>query len=153
MVRAVRRWRLIAALAITAAVLGAAPLQARGHGAPEAVSDSAAARWGYSPDNGLVPPEHWGELPGCALCARGHHQSPIALNTTGELSARPAPIAPLTFAYHQVPLSVLDNRRFISIVCDSAGVVSLVGTDTPLRRIDIHAPSEHSLDGKTFPLE
>jgi carbonic anhydrase len=115
--------------------------------------DSSAGEWGYTAEPGRLPPERWGELPDGYSCGRGHHQSPIALFTTGEHAARRAPIPALEFKYRPTALSVEDNGRFISVLCDSAGAVSLAGSDAALMRIDLHAPSEHSLDGQSFPME
>jgi len=115
--------------------------------------DSSAGEWGYAAEPGRLPPERWGELPDGYSCGRGHHQSPIALFTTGEHAARPAPIPPLDFKYQPTALAVDDNGRFISVLCDSAGAVSLAGSEAALTRIDLHAPSEHSLDGQLFPME
>lgn len=115
--------------------------------------DSSAGEWGYAAEPGRLPPERWGELPDGYSCGRGHHQSPIALFTTGEHAARRAPIPTLDFKYRPTALSVDDNGRFISVLCDSAGAVSLASSDAALMRIDLHAPSEHSLDGQSFPME
>ena len=139
-------------LALAALVLGAAPKPLRAaHAAPAA--DSTATEWGYTAEPGLVPPERWGRLPDGQLCGRGHHQSPIPLYTSGDDAARHAPIPPLLFSYRATPLQVLDNGRFISVLCDSAGAVSLAAEDHPLIRVDLHAPSEHSIDGRAFPME
>jgi carbonic anhydrase len=116
-------------------------------------ADTSASRWGYSGEPDVLPPERWGELPDGVSCGRGHHQSPIALFTSGEAAARRAPIPALTFGYRAAPLQVEDNGRFISLLCDSAGAASLAGVDAPLTRVDLHAPSEHTLDGHGFPME
>jgi carbonic anhydrase len=139
---------VLAGLALMLAVL-MAPRLSLAATAP----DSSAGEWGYAAEPGRVPPERWGELPDGYSCGRGHHQSPIALFTTGERAARRAPIPPLEFKYRPTALSVNDNGRFISVLCDSAGAVSLAGSDAALTRIDLHAPSEHSLDGQSFPME
>ena len=140
------RRRLAAALALVAASIlpGAAV-------AAEAPADTSG-RWGYAEAPGQVPPARWSELKDGYAC-RGHHQSPIALYTTGEHAARRAPLPSLAFHYRPTPLVVDDNGRFISIRCDSAGIASLSSQDARLERVDIHTPSEHTLDGKSFPME
>jgi carbonic anhydrase len=119
----------------------------------EAPADSSATEWGYAGQPGVVPPERWGRLPDGQSCGRGHKQSPIALYTSGDGAARRAPILALLFAYRATALHVQDNGRFISVLCDSAGAVSLASEDHALLRVDVHAPSEHSLDGHAFPME
>ena len=138
--------------ACTLALLAVLPPPAA-DAAGKTARDTVAMRWGYQAQPDAVPPERWGELPDGANCARGHHQSPIALYTTGEAAARFAPIPPLAFAYRLSPLRVSDNGRLISVPCDSGGSVSLAGTDYALMRVDLHAPSEHTLDGRAFPME
>jgi len=112
-----------------------------------------AARWGYDEAPGVVPPDRWGELPDGLACGHGHHQSPIALYTSGDQAARRVPIFPLVFMYRPVPLHLIDNGRFVSLACDSGGKVSLAGAEARIFRVDLHAPSEHTLDGTRFPME
>lgn len=115
--------------------------------------DTTTTRWGYQDAPGVVAPEKWGGLPDGLICGRGHHQSPIALYTSGDHAARKVAILPIAFGYRATPVHLADNGRFVSLMCDSAGGVSLGGVATPLTRIDLHAPSEHTLDDTRYPME
>ena len=135
-----------------------AAAHARGHVVAAAPGDTGAVNvspsaWSYRDEPPALPPERWGEIPGCRTCSLGHHQSPIALFTTGDQAAHLAPISALTFAYRPTPLRVVDNLRFVSVLCDSGGTISLASIESSLIRMDVHAPSEHSMDGKQYPME
>ena len=139
-----------AGLALT--VASAALMAAHARAADEA-PDTSSGRWGYQDAPGVVPPARWGGLPDGMVCGHGHHQSPIALYTRGDHAARKIPILPITFNYRPTPLHLVDNGRFVSLWCDSASSASLGGAASTLVRIDLHSPSEHTLDDTQYPLE
>jgi carbonic anhydrase len=132
---------------------GAALLIASASGLAGEAPDTSSARWGYQEAPGVVPPARGGGLPDGLICGRGHHQSPIALYTSGDHAARKIPILPVTFGYRPTPLHLVDNGRFVSVWCDSGSAVSLGGATSTLVRIDLHSPSEHTLDDTQYPLE
>jgi carbonic anhydrase len=105
------------------------------------------AHWSYGGEGG---PEHWGDLgPDNKPCAIGAQQSPIDLS-----GAMPAGIA--APQAHWIPARggmVVNNGHTIQIDVSAAGGISLNGKDYALKQFHFHHPSEHTIDGKQFPLE
>ncbi len=115
--------------------------------APDKPESNHPAHWTYGGEGG---PEHWGELsPDNQLCAVGRQQSPIDLS--GAMSAGiPAPAA------HWIPTQgamVVNNGHTIQVDVPEGGNVTLDGKDYTLKQFHFHHPSEHTIDGKQFPLE
>ena len=109
--------------------------------------------WGYEDGPESFGPAHWGEMPGNALCALGKFQSPIALADAGERAAEPAEGPALRFAYKRSALSMINNGHTVQVNHEAGSSVSEAGTSYVLAQLHFHAPSEHTLDGKSFPLE
>ena len=107
------------------------------------------APWGYSGANG---PENWGSLdPAYAACAQGTMQSPIDFTKTSPASMK-API----FRYGIGKATVFDNgHSFEAMAVDPSAdnSVTLGGKDYALVQFHFHAPSEHTVNGKHYPLE
>lgn len=105
--------------------------------------------WSYSGDTG---PEHWGSLsPDWAACADGSAQSPIDLGKT-----TPKPMTNLAFRYLPLRAVVVDNGHTIETVPASEVATNrlLLGSQSyDLLQFHYHAPSEHTINGKTYPLE
>lgn len=106
-----------------------------------------ADHWSYG---GAAGPEHWSELnPANAPCQAGAQQSPVDL--AGAASAAIAAPVP-----HWIPVrggEVANNGHTLQVNVDSAGSVKLNGKDYILKQFHFHHPSEHTLDGKAYPLE
>lgn len=82
-------------------------------------------------------------------CDAGTQQSPVDL---GQSIAAMAP--PMTTRWHTVDDALIDNTgKMLSVHLRLAGGMSLQGVEHELERIDIRAPSEHTLDGRPFPAE
>jgi len=113
----------------------------------DAKSAAHASHWSYGGEGG---PEHWGELaPENRACAIGGQQSPIDL--TSPLSARiDAPVAVWAPANGA---EVVNNGHTLQVNVASPGNVKLGGKDYALKQFHFHHPSEHTIDGKSFPLE
>jgi len=113
----------------------------------EAKTSAHPGHWSYGGEGG---PEHWGELaPENSPCATGIQQSPIDLS-----GAMPASVeAPKP---HWVPARggmIVNNGHTIQVDISSGGGVTLGGKDYTLKQFHFHHPSEHTIDGKQFPLE
>jgi carbonic anhydrase len=115
--------------------------------AEEAKKSAHPPHWSYGGEGG---PEHWGELsPDNKPCAAGAQQSPIDLS--GAMSASVDAPHP-----HWVPARggvVINNGHTIQVDVGSGGGITLNGKDYVLKQFHFHHPSEHTIDGKQFPLE
>lgn len=122
-----------------------------------AEDDAAAARWGYTGADG---PLHWHTLDAAnSKCASGTNQSPI--NVVPEL-LKPADAC---FEYpnagdftvlnngHTIQLTPLEYGAATPDYSQSAYKATLDGTDFSLMQFHFHTPSEHVLNGVSYPLE
>jgi len=83
----------------------------------------------------------------------GKLQSPIALATSGPHAATVKALPPLVFDYRATPLSMINNGWSIQFDCEAGSSVADGGTPYGLLQFHFHSPSEHTLDGRSFPLE
>lgn len=115
--------------------------------ADEAKKPAHPAHWSYGGEGG---PERWGELaPENKSCSTGAQQSPIDL--AGALTASVDAPHP-----HWVPAhggTVINNGHTIQVDVSNGGGMALNGKDYALKQFHFHHPSEHTIDGKHFPLE
>lgn len=112
-----------------------------------AKSHTPAGHWTYGGEAG---PDHWADLdPASTPCKAGAQQSPVDL--TGAASAAiPAPVP------HWIPVrggQVANNGHTLQVNVDSAGSIQLAGKDYVLKQFHFHHPSEHTIEGKAYPLE
>ena len=102
--------------------------------------------WGYKGETG---PEHWAELrDNYETCALGQQQSPIDLTGTGL-----ADLENITFEYGATPVQILNNGHTIQVDKIENNRMVLSSTTYPLLQFHFHAPSEHTVSGKSYPLE
>jgi carbonic anhydrase len=102
--------------------------------------------WGYTGDIG---PEHWAELSEeFEMCAKGKNQSPINLTNFIE-----ADLSPLEFNYQGSPTEILNNGHTIQINYPRGSKYTVHQKEFELWQFHFHAPSEHLIEGKSFPLE
>ena len=121
-----------------------------GAGGAGALLVGAAARsqphWGYEGAHG---PEHWGSLdPGFAACSEGTRQSPIDL-----AEAEPGDLPDIAFDYAPSAISIGNNGHTIQVDYQPGSGIVLEGTRYGLRQFHFHHPSEHTVEGGSFPLE
>jgi carbonic anhydrase len=114
---------------------------------PEENAEAAAKHWTYG---GAEGPAHWGELaPENKTCSSGIEQSPIDLSgalPAGVTSPRP----------RWLPARggmVINNGHTIQVDLKDGGGIELDGVTYVLKQFHFHHPSEHTIDGKAFPLE
>lgn len=105
--------------------------------------------WSYETKGDAVGPEAWGTLAGDATCSIGKNQSPVALVSS---RATPTP-GSLGFRYVVTPLKVVNNGHTAQVNIGPGSLVEAVGTSYSLLQFHFHSPSEHTLDGKRFPME
>jgi carbonic anhydrase len=121
-----------------------------GGSASAAPADAAAPPpvWSYS---GATGPAHWADLqPEFATCASGKEQSPLPISSKTDKD--PA-LKALAFQYPSIPLALLNNGHTVQVVNTAAASVAEGASQWKLAQMHFHAPSEHTLDGKTFDAE
>jgi carbonic anhydrase len=128
--------------------LGLAALTAAFADPPEDKEAAAHPKhWSYGGEGG---PEHWAELaPENLPCSAGVQQSPIDLS--GALAATVDTPHPGWVPAHGG--MVINNGHTIQVDVSSAGGIKLDGADYSLKQFHFHHPSEHTIDGKAYPLE
>lgn len=117
------------------------------------VVSARPAHWGYS---GREGPTHWAELsPAYAACAKDQ-QSPIDLTTASRPSASWSTdyrTTSVTIAHHEHVTDILDNGHTIQVTVAEGSTLRTDRGAYALKQFHFHAPSEHTVGGKSFPLE
>jgi carbonic anhydrase len=147
------RIRTIALSAILAAIAPVSPgagaqTQADTKAAPAVPApDAHAVHWSY---DGAGAPVHWGDLSSSNhACKVGDEQSPIDLK-----SAIPADFPKAAPNWSPVRGgTVVNNGHTIQFDIGGAGGLDIGGVRYDLKQFHFHHPSEHTVDGKSFPLE
>jgi len=104
--------------------------------------------WGYTGDTG---PANWGNLDASfALCNSGIEQTPIDLKLGHSISAD---FPQAEFHYDQGQLTVLDHDDQTTKDDGAGNYIVVGGIRYQLINDHFHAPSEHTIDGQSFPLE
>ncbi|PHS20866.1 MAG: hypothetical protein COA85_13745 [Robiginitomaculum sp.] len=112
----------------------------------DAKSDTAAPHWTYG---GMDGPEHWGALDEAySTCASGTQQSPIDLK-----EARKAPLAPVEIKWKPFLPTIINNGHTIKVDTDRQGKMILDGKTYTLLQFHFHHGSEHTINGRHYPLE
>jgi carbonic anhydrase len=116
---------------------------------PSNASERAATpHWTYAGSDG---PSHWGALGKKDIaCSEGLQQSPIALD--------PAQAVPhgeeFQIRYRPSKADLVNNGHTVEADIQGGGdIVTFDGEDYELKQFHFHTPSEHTLDGKRYPLE
>jgi len=118
-------------------------------GHTEAAGEHHAKHWAYEDGPSTVGPEHWSTIAGNGQCS-AKRQSPTALasnaaSASGDLLD--------TFAYRPSRVSLVNNGHTVQAGYDAGSSVSEGGAAYTLAQFHFHAPSEHTLDGRSYPLE
>ena len=110
-------------------------------------SDQHAA-WNY---DGATGPKHWAELSGAFhLCKDGKRQSPIDLREKESFTVNGLPIK---VSYRPDTVDEINNGHTIKEIIHNNSKVRYDGREYRLVQFHFHAHSEHTLNGKPFPLE
>ncbi len=104
------------------------------------------AHWGYT---GAEGPEFWGSLShDFVMCGYGKNQSPV--NLTGMVEGE---LPELQMDYDDDGTVVINNGHSIQVNYAPGNTLTFAGVDYELRQFHFHAPSENTIEGKSFPLE
>ncbi len=146
--------RLFAALSLGVALLGVAAWQ---HTAAAAQPPAAhGPHWSYE---GAEDPSHWARLsPEFASCGVGHQQSPIDIVTAAAtpLPAGTAGFDPVLFGpttRQAVPVDIVNNGHTVQVDTVGSGALMIGDARYVLQQFHFHSPSEHTVDGRSYPLE
>jgi carbonic anhydrase len=103
--------------------------------APASAQEHKSGHWGYDGNEG---PSHWGDMsPEFAVCATGHHQSPIDIR-----NPRQADLPPIRFDYRPSPLHIIDNGHTIMINYAPGSSIRVDDKQYTLKQFHFHRPSE-----------
>lgn len=129
-------------------VASATPMQAMEH-TPALGASVAPPHWSYSGEHG---PAHWGSVAADdAICGNGKSQSPINLAAG---TAKSGKDGNFKINYEPGGLSLVNNGHTVEAdVSDAADTVTFEGVSYRLAQFHFHTPSEHTLDGKSYPME
>jgi len=156
------RLRSIVLMVLMSAACSGAPAEPPRTPAPEATSQPPAAHaetphWGYE---GAEGPDAWAKLsPAWAVCGEGTRQSPIDIDVDKtvrsnlpSLAASFRPAA-LTIIHHEHTADVLNTGHSIQVNYTEGDELSVGSERFALAQFHFHAPSEHTIEGKRYPME
>jgi carbonic anhydrase len=108
--------------------------------------------WSYEDGPESVGPATWGTLAGNATCSTGTQQTPVNLSIG---AAAPQDLPDLLFEYWPSILSMTNNGHTVEMTYTArASLGRMGGTEKwTLAQFHFHAPSEHTVDGTSYPLE
>jgi carbonic anhydrase len=104
------------------------------------------AHWSYEGTSG---PDKWGSLDAAdAVCSIGHQQSPIDIS--GTVAARQLP---LRIEWSKRPDTIVNNGHTVQLNFAEGDTLRVGDRRYRLVQFHFHHPSEHRLEGKSFPME
>ena len=132
--------------ALVVAIL-ALPLILIACGGEEVVEEVAeTVEWGYS---GAGAPANWASISEeNASCGSGTQQSPIDITGYSQGSS-----PPLSFSYRKEAESVSNLGHTVGAVYPTGNRLGFGERTYQLETVHPHTPSEHHIDGKSYPLE
>ena len=116
-----------------------------------AQDEDEEVHWEYEGENG---PENWGSLAeDYEVCASGELQSPIdiAIETINYVDAEEFPV--IEIDYQPSAINVVNNGHTIQINYDEGSTLTIDDVVYNLLQFHFHTPSEHTIQGQSFPLE
>ncbi|MEM9449919.1 MAG: carbonic anhydrase family protein [Cyanobacteria bacterium P01_E01_bin.6] len=114
--------------------------------AREVQPNIAEIQWGYEGNQG---PDFWGELnQDYAACSIGTYQSPIDVQPEVGMD-----IGDLDFNYRAASPMIVNTGRTIRVNYSPGSRLMLDGQSYDLVQFHFHHPSEHTVDGKHYPME
>ena len=110
-------------------------------------SFAADAHWGYEGPDG---PAKWGDIDAAnRACSIGGEQSPIDIREPIK-----AQLAQLNITWAKNVDTIINNGHTIQVNVGDSSVLSVgAGRNYRLLQFHFHHPSEHLIDGKSFPME
>jgi carbonic anhydrase len=114
--------------------------------APQQAETTSPPHWTYEGEQG---PAHWGELDTTyAVCGTGKSQSPIDVASPSEQD-----LTNISFHYRPSAVNILNNGHTVQVNYDAGSYIELDNVRYDVVQFHYHAPSEHTVDGESFPAE
>jgi carbonic anhydrase len=111
-----------------------------------AESFSADTHWSYE---GAMGPDKWGDLdPANKVCSLGSQQSPLDIVATIK-----AQLSPLQIAWAKQGDTIVNNGHTIQVNYAPGSTLTMGADKYTLLQFHFHRPSEHTIGGKSFPME
>jgi carbonic anhydrase len=111
-----------------------------------AAEEQGASHWSYE---GQESASHWGMLSQAYMaCEAGSHQSPINISMPFHAQQER-----LVFYYQSGLVRALDNGHTVQVNVPPGNELHLNGRIYHLNQLHFHDPSEHHIDGRTYPME
>jgi len=105
------------------------------------------AKWSFA--EGPIGPSKWGELdPAYKACSIGTQQSPI--NIASPIKAQ---LPPLKIDWGKTTNTIANTGQTIQVNIGEGSTLTLGKDSYKLLQFHFHRPSEHRIDGKSFPME
>jgi len=115
-------------------------------GCAPAAEPAAHPHWTYEGEEG---PSHWDELDASyAACGTGKTQSPIDIVNPTEQD-----LTNISFHYQPSKVNILNNGHTVQVNYDTGSYIELEGVRYDVAQFHYHAPSEHTVNGESFPAE
>ncbi|HMU55697.1 MAG TPA: carbonic anhydrase family protein [Nitrospira sp.] len=86
---------------------------------------------------------------GTVACEKGTHQSPINIKTVHNPKVHDG----LLVHYQAAPVHISNTHHTIEVDYQSGGTLEVSGRGYELQEFHFHEPSEHQLNGRTYPME
>jgi carbonic anhydrase len=111
-----------------------------------AKADGHKPHWEYE---GKAGPENWGKLsPEFATCDVGRNQSPINIEDTMRASLKPIR------GIQKFPAKeIFNNGHTVQVNFKTGNMLVLDSAPYQMKQVHFHAPSENTINGKSYPLE
>lgn len=107
---------------------------------------AASSSWGYE---GKEAPANWGKLnANYTICDTGRNQSPVNIQV-----ALHAPMLPLKMSQRFPAKEIFNDSHTVKVNFSKGNILVLDGIAYHLKQLDFHTPSEHQINGKSFPME
>ena len=109
-------------------------------------AETTPPHWTYEGEEG---PSHWEELDQTyAACGAGKSQSPIDVANPSEQD-----LTNISFRYEPSEVNILNNGHTVQVNYDAGSYIELDNVRYDVVQFHYHAPSEHTIDGESFPAE
>lgn len=124
----------------------AAKPRAKQYATKKTMKKRASTRWAY---HGDVGPAHWGSLnKSWHTCGAGRQQSPVNLE-----AAEPGHLQDLSFRYKVSVIEMIHTGHTVQANYGKGSHIQLGDQRYALSHIQFRTPSEHTVAGRSFPME